>query len=92
MMAVHASHHQQVSLRTLFPFLSPGGLCIVEDLSWQPQGLEASLPPVRKARDLLRGRTALSELISSIDDVMILKSCIQVEREDLGVIVKGPSG
>jgi hypothetical protein len=32
----HASSHQQISLATLFPYLEPGGIYIIEDLHWQP--------------------------------------------------------
>ena len=32
----HASYHQQVTIETLFPFLAPGGLFVIEDLAWQP--------------------------------------------------------
>ncbi len=31
----HASFHQQLALKVLFPHLAPGGLYIVEDLHWQ---------------------------------------------------------
>lgn len=36
----HASHHQQISLATLFSHLVPGGIYIVEDLHFQPAELE----------------------------------------------------
>ena len=38
--ASHASHHQQITLATLFPFLKSGGMYIIEDLHWQPKELE----------------------------------------------------
>lgn len=31
----HASHHQQLAFATLFPFVKPGGLYIIEDCHWQ---------------------------------------------------------
>jgi hypothetical protein len=40
----HASWHQQFTLRSLFRFLRPGGLYIVEDLHARPAALEATLP------------------------------------------------
>lgn len=38
--ASHASHHQQIAFLEIFPRLKPGGLYLVEDLRWQPGGLE----------------------------------------------------
>lgn len=32
----HASAHQQITLGTLFPYLKPGGLFVIEDAHWQP--------------------------------------------------------
>ena len=32
----HANSHQQISLRTLWEFVAPGGFYIIEDLHWQP--------------------------------------------------------
>ncbi|MEE9454599.1 MAG: hypothetical protein V3V13_09485 [Paracoccaceae bacterium] len=40
--ASHASHHQQNGFLTLFPQLKSGGLYIIEDLRWQPEGMEIS--------------------------------------------------
>ncbi len=45
----HQSSHQQISLGALFPYLAPGGLYVIEDLSWQPDPLEQPRPA-----DLLR--------------------------------------
>ncbi|GAA4451809.1 hypothetical protein [Novipirellula rosea] len=33
----HASAHQQITLGTLWPYLNPGGLFVIEDAHWQPQ-------------------------------------------------------
>ena len=38
--ASHASHHQQNGFLELFPKLKDGGLYIIEDLRWQPSGME----------------------------------------------------
>jgi hypothetical protein len=50
--ASHASHHQQITLATLFPFVKSGGLFCIEDLHWQPKDLEPNDAP--KTRDVIR--------------------------------------
>lgn len=59
----HASYHQQVTLKTLFPHLASHGLYVIEDLNFQPAELEATLPPARKTVELLKDRSALEELL-----------------------------
>lgn len=49
----HASFHQKTAFVELFGRLKPGGLFIVEDLSWQPKEYEASLPPTPKMAQIL---------------------------------------
>lgn len=51
--ASHASYHQQLGLAVLFDTLKPGGLYIVEDLSWQPTDMERDLPSVPRTAQLL---------------------------------------
>lgn len=46
--ASHASYHQQLAFKTLFPRVSPGGLYIIEDLHWQSPYFEQRLPNVPK--------------------------------------------
>jgi hypothetical protein len=48
----HASHHQQIVLATLFPFVAAGGLYMIEDLHWQPAAIEKIAIP--KTRSLCR--------------------------------------
>lgn len=50
--ASHASHHQQIALTYLFDSLKPGGLYFVEDLHYQPSGLEIENFP--KTLDVLK--------------------------------------
>jgi hypothetical protein len=50
--ASHASHHQQIALRFLFPQLKPGGFYFIEDLTYQPPRIE--LPDAVKTLDVLR--------------------------------------
>lgn len=49
----HASHHQQITLGVLFRHLAPGGLYIIEDLHYQPAGLEVE--GISPTREFLRG-------------------------------------
>jgi hypothetical protein len=49
----HASFHQQLALSILFPTVKVGGLYIIEDLNWQPEGYERTLPDVPKTTELL---------------------------------------
>ena len=54
--ATHASPHQQAAFRAFFPKLRPGGLYIIEDLRWQPPGIEPD--DAVKTADLFRGFAA----------------------------------
>jgi hypothetical protein len=47
----HASHHQQISLATLFQFVTDGGIYVIEDLHYQPPEME--LAGITKTRDFL---------------------------------------
>jgi hypothetical protein len=49
--ASHASHHQQITLAALFPFMKSGGLFCIEDLHVQPKDLEPKDAP--KTRDVI---------------------------------------
>lgn len=51
--ASHASYHQQLTLLNFFGLLKPGGLYIIEDMSWVPKSYEASLPSVPRTREVL---------------------------------------
>lgn len=51
--ASHASYHQQLAFRVLFPHLGPGGLYIIEDLHWQPAAYEKSLPNVPRTGEFM---------------------------------------
>ncbi|MGE3689828.1 MAG: hypothetical protein AB7F98_00450 [Novosphingobium sp.] len=51
----HASFHQQLTFLKLFPLLKPGGIYIVEDMHWQPDTYEFSLPRVPRT-DILFSR------------------------------------
>ena len=85
----HASYHQQTSLRTLFPFLSSGGIYIVEDLDEQPHELEESLPKVRRTVDILKDVRSLAEIVTGVSDVKLFSASIFTPQKDrLGIIIK----
>ncbi|WP_020205090.1 hypothetical protein [Cupriavidus sp. WS] len=48
----HASFHQQLAFKCLFPRLRPGGLYIIEDLHWQSPYYEHALPPAPRTAEL----------------------------------------
>jgi len=51
--ASHASYHQQLAFKHLFPRVASGGLYIIEDLHWQSPQYESILPRVPKTGDFL---------------------------------------
>ena len=61
--ASHASDHQQVTLGTLFPFVAPGGVYIIEDLFFQPPDRE--VPGATKTVELLRRAEVTGEFAGS---------------------------
>lgn len=72
----HASHHQLITLGTLFPHLAPGGYYIIEDLHFQPPELE--LPGITRTRDFLR---ALRHGLTGMH--------VPLTQPELGQLVKG---
>jgi hypothetical protein len=84
----HASYHQQLTLKTLFPHLSSGGYYVIEDLLWQPPDLEASLPAVCKTRELLKDSLTLSSIVTGVKQVLFFDSAVQTGKEGMAVIVK----
>ena len=61
--ASHASHHQQIALGCLFPYLRPGGIYAIEDMNWQPKRLEK--PDALQTRELLRNFASSGKLNSN---------------------------
>lgn len=77
--ASHASYHQQLGLAVLFELLKPGGLYVIEDLSWQPQGIELELPRVPRTTELL-ARFASSGVFPN-SNAISNEAAILLERE-----------
>lgn len=50
----HASFHQQVTFMKMFPRLARGGIYIIEDLDWQPDVYEESLPYTLRTADIFQ--------------------------------------
>jgi hypothetical protein len=84
----HASYHQQLTLKILFPHLASNGLYVIEDLHWQNAELEASLPTVPKTKDFLKDSTALNQTISGAKEVLLFESPFKKGMEKLAVITK----
>jgi hypothetical protein len=72
----HASFHQKTTFENLFPALEKGGLYFVEDLHFQPNDLETSLPNTPKFIDLLKDSAWLARF-------GIIKSDISFYRFDM---------
>jgi hypothetical protein len=49
----HASYHQQLTLKALFPTLRTNGFYAIEDLNWQPTTYERTLPPAKPTTEYL---------------------------------------
>lgn len=84
----HASYHQQLSLKILFPHLASNGLYVIEDLHWQNAALEASLPVVPKTRDFLKNTAEINRTIDGAREILFLESPFKKGKEKLAVIVK----
>ena len=84
----HASYHQQVSLKTLFPFVASNGLYFIEDLLFIPNDLEATLPSCPKTIDLLKNFSSNNQIINGIKEILFFESPLQKGKEELAVILK----
>jgi len=74
--ASHASYHQQLALSSLFDLLNPGGLYLIEDLGWRPEGIERQLPTVPHTSQVLEqflanGRFPCTEAVSDTAAAML---------------------
>jgi len=82
--ASHASHHQQIAIANLFPFLKKGGYYIIEDLHYQPPHLELS--GVTKTKTLLEmlrfGGHPKSQFITMEQMNYLIKNIAMIEFYD----------
>jgi hypothetical protein len=60
----HASSDQQISFKTLWPCIKPGGLYIIEDLHWQPYE-EKRIKSVDLLKDWSGGRRTTSDILEN---------------------------
>ena len=85
--ASHASYHQQVAFAAFWPLVEPGGYYIIEDLDWQPEVYQSTLPQCKLTRDVFLSFTrsrqldigfvseaARTEWASQIDHVSFLRA------------------
>jgi hypothetical protein len=80
----HASHHQQIALATLFPFVAAGGLYIIEDLHWQPAGIEKIAVPKTRSlcRDFKLSRTFQSPVITDAESAYLAENIESIDLFD----------
>jgi Methyltransferase domain len=74
----HASAHQQITLATLLPHLADDGIYVIEDLQWQPRGLDDGAP---KTIGLLRMLAEAGEFPSPAltpGERSTIESCLRV--------------
>ena len=101
----HASHHQQIALATLFPFVAAGGLYIIEDLHWQPAAIEEiAIPKTRSlCRDFKSSGTFRSPVITDGESAYLAENIESLDlfdsmdryridnKDGLAVITKQPN-
>jgi hypothetical protein len=80
----HASHHQQIALATLFPFVAAGGLYIIEDLHWQPAAIEKiAIPKTRSlCRDFRSSGTFRSPVITDRESAYLAENIESIDLFD----------
>ncbi len=76
--ASHASYHQQLAFAVLFPMVESGGYHIIEDLDWQPEAYERSLPKRPLTRDVFEGfsRSGMLDLPVNRSDCNTLENMV----------------
>ena len=84
----HASYHQQISLKTLFPHISKNGLYIIEDLSDKIRKKDKSLPETINTFELLKSETEFNKIIKNVKEIKFYNSILNNNKEELAVIFK----
>jgi hypothetical protein len=77
----HMSSHQQITLRTLWQFLRPGGFYIIEDLHYQPMA-EAILSTRELLRSWRDGLAATTPHVHRTDAARIIREAAAIELHD----------
>jgi hypothetical protein len=76
--ASHASYHQQLAFKVLFPKLACGGLYIIEDLHWQSPHYESQLPQVPTTAEffnaLFQQETYIANQLFTPEDTAAIKN------------------
>lgn len=87
----HASSHQQISLRELWPTVASGGYYVIEDLHWQPFQ-EDCAKTVDLARSWMEGEMVLGSYLShswmsqfekEIESIQLLPSASKLYSSEL---------
>lgn len=87
----HASSHQQISLRELWPTVASGGYYVIEDLHWQPFQ-ENCIKTVDLARSWINGKMELgshlpcswmSQFEKEIESIQLLPSASKLHSSEL---------
>jgi len=76
-----------LTLKTLFPHISKGGLYIIEDLLLKPVKLEKSLPTVLMTREFLKYKVNYSKVIKDVKEIHFYNSPMGKNYNLLGVAV-----
>ena len=77
----HASKHQQISFKTLWDSVEPGGFYIIEDLQWQPEK-ESCIKTRTLFEQWLVGNYISTEYITAEEVAVIIKSIHSIEFYD----------
>ncbi len=74
----HASAHQQVTVATLFPYLKPGGLFVIEDAHWQPERARERQEDIETTQAVFKRWAVYGERLRS--RFMTEEQCSEIEQ------------
>jgi hypothetical protein len=84
----HMAVHQQVSLRALWPALSPGGLYVIEDVPAHPRNIASERVSAVTTAESLSDRAALQDIAPGAATVTFLCSRMDESRSGMLVLKK----